>query len=260
MVLQPLSSIPGPLPESLRSLAKTCRVYDSSCGDQARVYYLEADGGLFLKTAEPGTLRAEAEMTRYFHSRHLAPEVLLYESRERDYLLTRKLPGRDCIHPNHLAQPDKLCNTLGQALRLLHSVSAADCPVKLTGQLLQRADSLPTDSCFRPDLSIPGCYFASAGEARQVLTEMGPFLRSDTLIHGDFCLPNVIVQDWKLSGLIDVGGGGLGDRHLDLFWGIWSLQFNLKTPAYTDRFLDAYGRDGFEPELLRAAAALEAFG
>ena len=85
-------------------------------------------------------------------------------------------------------------------------------------------------------------------------------LRTDTLIHGDYCLPNVMLDDWKLSAFIDVGNGGVGDRHIDLFWGVWTLWFNLKTDKYADRFLDAYGRDAVEREMLRVVAAAEVFG
>ena len=54
-------------------------------------------------------------------------------------------------------------------------------------------------------------------------------------------------------------GAGVGDRHVDIFWGRWTLNFNLKTDAYCNRFLDAYGRENIEPELLRTVAACEVF-
>ena len=69
-----------------------------------------------------------------------------------------------------------------------------------------------------------------------------------------------MLDDWKFSGFIDLGNGGVGDRHIDLFWGAWTLFYNLKTDAYCDRFLDAYGRDKIEEEMLRAIAAFEVFG
>ena len=60
--------------------------------------------------------------------------------------------------------------------------------------------------------------------------------------------------------MIDVGCGGVGDRHIDLFWGVWTLAYNLKTDRYGERFLDAYGRDGVDVSLLHVIAAAEAFG
>ncbi|MCR4682109.1 MAG: phosphotransferase [Clostridiales bacterium] len=85
-------------------------------------------------------------------------------------------------------------------------------------------------------------------------------LKSDVLIHGDYCLPNIILDGWSFSGFIDTGNGGMGDRHIDVLWGIWTLKFNLGTAKYTDRFIDAYGRDRIDPCLLRRVAAMEMIG
>lgn len=73
-------------------------------------------------------------------------------------------------------------------------------------------------------------------------------------------MPNIILKDWKLSGFIDVGAGGVGDRHIDLFWGAWTLNFNLKTDKYRNRFFDAYGRDKVDESKLEILAAAEVFG
>ena len=86
------------------------------------------------------------------------------------------------------------------------------------------------------------------------------------LIHGDYCLPNVMLDGWSFSGFIDLGGAGIGDRHIDLFWSEWSIGFNLmmygekEWARYGSRFLDAYGQDKIEKERLRAVAAAEVFG
>jgi kanamycin kinase len=66
--------------------------------------------------------------------------------------------------------------------------------------------------------------------------------------------------DGRFSGFIDVGNGGLSDRHIDLFWGAWTLEFNLHTDRYRERFFDAYGRDKIESDMLRIVAACEVFG
>jgi kanamycin kinase len=62
----------------------------------------------------------------------------------------------------------------------------------------------------------------------------------NVLVHGDYCLPNILVTDGKLTGLIDVGQTGLGDPRQDLAAGVWSLQYNFG-PGYGREFLDAYG-------------------
>jgi kanamycin kinase len=69
-----------------------------------------------------------------------------------------------------------------------------------------------------------------------------------------------MLSDWSLSGFIDLGCGGVGDRHIDLFWGAWTLGFNLGTDEYRDIFFDAYGRDKIDLEKLKIIAAAEVFG
>ena len=109
-----------------------------------------------------------------------------------------------------------------------------------------------------------GSYFHREGlteeAARRIIPETAPLLKNEVLLHGDYCLPNVMLEDWRFSGFIDLDHGGIGDRHIDLFWGAWSLGFNLGTDRWRDRFLDAYGRDIINEELLRAIGAFEAFG
>ena len=68
------------------------------------------------------------------------------------------------------------------------------------------------------------------------------------------------MKDWNLSGFIDLGAGGVGDRHIDLFWGAWTLNFNLHTDKYRERFFDAYGRDKIDVEIINAIGAAEVFG
>ena len=55
-----------------------------------------------------------------------------------------------------------------------------------------------------------------------------------------YCLPNVLVQDGKLSGLVDVGQSGLGDPEVDLAAGVWTLQYNFGK-GFARAFLEVYG-------------------
>ena len=62
----------------------------------------------------------------------------------------------------------------------------------------------------------------------------------NVLVHGDYCLPNVLLLDGALSALVDVGGARLANPEDDLAAGLWSLQYNFGRG--TGRaFLDAYG-------------------
>ncbi len=257
-----IDKIPIALPSDLRRFAEGAKIYDSSCSPEARVYLIEREGGCFLKSGEVGTLKREAEMTGYFHSIGLGAEVLHYSTFEgRDLLMTSRVRGEDCTHPEYLENPTKLCDTVATKLRELHELRYTGCPVmqRTTDYLALVEENYRTgnyDSSHFPD----SFGYASAEEAIAVLRDGKGALKNDVLIHGDYCLPNIMLDGWRLSGFIDLGNAGVGDRHIDIFWGTWTLWFNLKTWQYTDRFLDAYGRDKANPEILKVIAAAEVFG
>ncbi len=245
-------------PECFHGLLSRCPVYDSSCSPEARVWYIEKDCGFYLKAAPKGTLKREAEMTRFFHSKGLGPEVAGYESLEQDWLLTVRVPGEDCTYTRYLEDPMRLSALLGERLRQLHETDGTGCPGwdKITLYLDTARTNYEAGKCYLP--SFPTA--ANGEEAWIFVQENVSRLDTTTLIHGDFCLPNIMLDDWQFSGFIDVGGGGLGDRHIDLHWGAWSLGYNLGTDAYRDRFLDAYGRDVINEDIFPIIGAFEVFG
>ncbi len=255
-----IDNIPN-APEKFSDFLNGASVFDSSCSPEARVYYIKNNGGLYLKTAAKGTLQRETLMTDYFHKKGLGAEVLGYVTDENDWLLTAAVKGEDCVHEMYLSDPKRLCDTLAVALRELHETKHSDCPVKdrVTEYLTLAEGNYETgnyDKSHFPD----SFGYRSAEEAYKVLQEGKSALKNEVLIHGDYCLPNIMLDDWRLSGFIDVGNGGVGDRHIDLFWGTWTLWFNLHTNEYYDRFLDAYGRDKIDEDILKTVAAAEVFG
>lgn len=60
-------------------------------------------------------------------------------------------------------------------------------------------------------------------------------------VHGDLCLPNILVFDDEISGFIDLDNSGLGDMYHDISWMLWSLEYNLKTDEYNDVLLSEVG-------------------
>lgn len=237
-------------PVKLHGLLQAGKLYDSSCSPAARTLY--CDVGYYIKTAPKGSLALEAELGRLFHRLGLGVEVMEYVSTDRDDLVTRSADGEDLTHSFN--DPEMLCRIMAQGLRKLHSQSVAGIPT--SSKLVDYSDL----SGFNDYLRMDYIGIHSREEALAVIEVNRDRLKADTLIHGDACLPNVICRDGRFVSFIDCGLAGLGDRHIDLFWAIWSLQFNLKTEGYTEYFLDQYGREHIDFETLKTVAAFELLG
>jgi len=261
MILKPIVPDLAAYPDEFKTLLSNAMIFDSSCSKNATVIFIDKDGGYFLKFAAKGNLEHEAKMTRYFHSKGLSPNVLSYISGEYDWLLTEKVRGDDCTATKYLEQPERLCDIIAERLVQLHSTDFTDCPIENHTELyIAKATHNYYSDHFDKSLFPDNWGYKSAEEAWQVVEKNKHLLKTETLLHGDYCLPNIILKNWEFSGYIDLDCSGVGDRHVDIFWAIWSLFFNLKTDKYHERFNDAYGRDNINEELLRVIAAIEVFG
>lgn len=251
----------GNFPQVFHEILNGTPIFDSSCSSDARVYFLDREDGLFLKSAPKGSLEQERAMAEFFHKNQLGPEVLAFEQTDRDWMLTRRIPGEDCTHRQYLDDPKRLCDTLAEVLRTLHDTPPIGCPIPdRTTDYIATAEKNYRAGKWHPSRIPAGQTIADAHEAWALVRQFSGALKNNTLIHGDYCLPNIMLDNWNFSGFIDLGAAGVGDRHMDLFWGLWSLRYNLKTDAYRERFLDSYGRDGFEQDTLRAITAFEVLG
>ena len=241
-------------PEEIRRMVQGSALYDSSCGDTARVYY--ADNGLYIKTAAAGALAHEAQMGQVFHAHGLGPQVLCYQAGEQDWLVTREAKGQDLTHHTH--QPRLLCGQMGEKLRLLHDISGEGMPQSPSIRAYRQGNGV--GERFERYVLMDGFPIASRQAAVQLAAAYRLRLKTDVLIHGDACLPNMMLENGRITSLIDFSCAGAGERHIDLFWAVWSLAFNLKTEKYTGDFLAAYGEQDVDRDMIRAISAMEALG
>lgn len=209
-------------PNELHYIFKDAKVYDSSSHPSMKVLY--SDLGYYVKIAEKDKLKKEAEMARLFESKRMGVDVISYISDDKDYMVTKSAKGEDSLH--YLDNPERLCEVLAEAMKYLHSRSITDVPVSLCMDVYATAEN-------------------------------GNYLKKDTFIHGDFCLPNIIFDNWNFSSFIDVGLAGVGDRHIDIYWALWSLNHNLGTDKYTEYFLELYGKENIDNKILKVVAEVE---
>ena len=259
--LKPITIDINEYPSELHLYLDGAKLYDSSCSEQARVIFIDKDDGYFLKSAPKGFLEREAVMTRYFHGQGFAANVLSYINDKQDWLLTDKIHGNDGTTEKYLEQPERLCDMFAERLSLLHAKGFSDCPIPNHTELyLNKAEENKRNGTYDKSQFPDSWGYKSEEEAWEVARKYGHLLKTDTLLHGDYCLPNIILKDWQFSGFIDLDHAGVGDRHVDLFWATWTLVWNLKTHRYRERFFDAYRREKIDEDMLRIVAVFEVFG
>lgn len=258
MILKPITIDISALPDRIQPYVKNAVTFDSSCSEQAKTLFIERDNGYFLKIAPKGSLADETLMTAYFHRKGLSARVCEYVSEDKDYLLTEKILGQDGITQKYLDEPQKLCDVFSESLCILHKVDFSDCPRNCrTDTMYQDAQRIYKTGKYDAWL-LEYVDVKTADEGYHLMNELMPLSCNDALLHGDYCLPNILLNDFKFSGFIDEGFGGVGDRHYDIFWGIWTLQYNLHTNNFKDRFLDGYGRDKIDMDRLKLNGILAA--
>lgn len=248
-------------PKEIEYILHGCNIYDSSSSPDAQVIFADKDNGYFIKKANKTMLEKEFLMTDYYNKLGLTCKYVNYISNDYDYLITEKIKGNDCISPKYLQNPKKLCDIIAEKLAYLHQIEPKNCPIpNHTENYLQLAYYNYKNGNYDKSQFPNSFGYKNEQDALNVIYKNKHLLKCDTLLHGDYCLPNIILDDWKFSGFIDLGNGGVGDRHVDIFWGIWTLFYNFKTFDYTKRFMEVYGKDKIDTDTLRLIAAIEVFG
>ena len=72
------------------------------------------------------------------------------------------------------------------------------------------------------------------------LVHLRPQQENLVVCHGDYCLPNVLISNARVSAYVDLGELGVADRWWDLAVATWSVTWNLG-PGWENLFLETYG-------------------
>ncbi len=191
------------------------------------------------------TLKHERDALLWLNGRAAVPELLEYETfGGRDYLLMTEVPGRDASRPESLADPERLVRLYAEGLRTLHGLAIEDCPLDRTlRRKLEEAERRVREGKVDEDDLEDDHAGRTAGDILRQLLDTAPKQEELAFTHGDYCLPNVLIDGDRVSGFIDVGRAGIADRYQDIALAIRSLRHNFGSDRYKDAFLANYGID-----------------
>lgn len=176
--------------------------------------------------------RTEYTMMNWLDGRLPVPKCLYYTVADGvNYLLMSKIGGKMACDDAYLNNPEWLIRALAQGLKRMWQVDASNCPVirdlqnrlaAAEASLLQRASS----SAEAEPQTFGNGAFPSPHALLDFLSCHRP---SEDLVlsHGDFCLPNVFIDDNGVTGFIDLAGSGVSDRWQDIALCYRSLKYNL---------------------------------
>jgi aminoglycoside phosphotransferase len=184
------------------------------------------------------------------------PKVLGYEKDDKNtYLLMTKVPGEMACADKFLKDPDQLTTILAAGLHALWQVDINSCPCNWNlERKLQKAKYAVANNLVDIEDAEPDTFGENGFENPNHLLE---WLLSNkpeeelVFSHGDFCLPNILIENGEVSGYIDLGRTGISDKWQDIALCYRSLLHNFDG-KYTGKQYQ-----GFYPEVFFEKLGLE---
>jgi len=230
------------LPLTIRAIVDSAEVTPITVGMSADdVYRIDAGETYYLKIGE--SLKDECDRLQWLDGKLPTPRVIHFEvNRGKHYMLTSAIKGKMLFEAD--LSIERRLELMAEGARMWHSLPVEDCPFDFTINVQIEAVRRELDSGRVHANNFDTLYYGKTPhELFSDLLNAMPDDEEDLVVaHGDYCLPNILVdveQDC-ITGFVDVGDMGVSDRHLDLVLGSRSIQFNLGG-KYINRFYEFYG-------------------
>lgn len=212
---------------------------------------------MVLKIEEnPIVVRKQLEVMKWLEGRVLAPRVLEYEEENgKSYLLMSRISGEMSCDDYYLEHSEILLKALADGLKMLWQVDVSGCPiVRDLDVVLQEARFQVENNLVDLDNVEPDTFGENGFESPKHLLEWlenNRPLFEPVFSHGDYCLPNVFLENGQIKGFIDLGRAGIGDKWNDIALCYRSLKHNFEGVYGGKRY------ENFNPELLFEALGIE---
>ncbi|MGP0031099.1 MAG: phosphotransferase [Acidimicrobiales bacterium] len=175
-------------------------------------------------------------------------------------LVTEALPGRDGTDGAWRDDLPGLVRALGQGLAAFHAAVGEEwCPFRFElERSLEHVHRRVEAGLVEPDRDFDHEFaHLSMHEALALLDASTPASEDLVVCHGDYCPPNVMLADGRVTGYVDLGELGVADRWRDVAIGGWSTMWNFGA-AYEPLFYEGYGVEP-DPDRIRFYRLLWAF-
>ncbi len=187
-----------------------------------------------LKIQEAGEeAEREYQVLCWLEDRLPVPKVLCRVVDDgKDYLLMTKLPGKMSCEDEYLENTDMLATALAEGIHMFQKIDISDCPFSnnLDEKLRMAAYNVEHDLVDMENVNPDTFGKGGFKNPKSLLRWLKKNRPEEELVfsHGDFCLPNVFLQEGKISGFLDLGRAGVADKYQDMALCYRSLLGNLE--------------------------------
>lgn len=250
-------------PAEIQALFHTRLITTINIGcSSATVYRVLGDRHtLYLKTHPRSphfSFAHEVSILQWLSEKLPVPHVQHYlTDAEYEYLLLSEVPGDNCVDAIARLESDRLVELLALGLRQIHQVNIAECPFderiesKLERARYRVEQGLVDETDFDEER-----LGMTAQEVYAFLENNRPTAHDLVFTHGDYCLPNILLQGANISGFIDLDRAGIADRYNDLAIASRSIAYNLGA-AFEQQFFAAYGIEDIDDEKIQYYRAMD---
>ncbi|ULL17155.1 aminoglycoside phosphotransferase family protein [Paenibacillus sp. H1-7] len=123
----------------------------------------------------------------------------------------------------------------GAVLSTVHSTPCPDALISSDSVWLE-------DMLSKAEYNLTHYSVDGTAELLVMLKMKKPLPTCQTLIHGDFTIDNVLVNNGKITSIIDWSGGGYGDPRYDLSLAIRPKPSAFEVQSEIDAFFEGYGK------------------
>ena len=224
------------LPSPIQTLISGKSYETDSMGKSGAGVFVFEDFVLKILDAHNKQIRKQNDLSvqvmRWLQGKLPVPKVICYESdNDFQYLLMSRVTGKMSCDEYYLEHPRELCRLLAQAFRMLWSVDVTGCPRERTienelEEAMYRVENNLVDLEDAEQDTVGENGFENPEALLDWLQTHKPEYEP-VLSHGDFCLPNIFFKDNQVSGFIDLGATGIGDKWRDIALCYRSLKHNV---------------------------------
>ena len=173
----------------------------------------------------------EYGMLLYLQGRLPVPQVYAWEKENGTaYLLMEKCAGEMACSEKYMNDPVRQCKLLSAGLKKMWNTDISDCTFDQSlSRKLSQAEYNVKNGLVDLDNVEPETFgengFKDPYELLEWLCRNRP-VEEPVLSHGDYCLPNIFGTGENVTGYIDLGRSGVGDKWCDIALCYRSLSHN----------------------------------